>query len=231
MSKLIEILRSLDRKERFAVLREALWSDGTAPELGKGFRSRLSAGIDVPIPANAFVAMDYHLDWIQLALYLAKTSDIGPGTAFAIPPGFEDFNADQEDIDLLVVFDNADADRPQTHLVLIEAKAYLPWTNKQLKSKTGRLREIFGEDGTQAGVVVPHFVLMTGRRSDNIRTCGWPGWTKDAQGNPYWLEYSLPGRRKVTRCSPGGKPDSGGSHLRLDPVPRLNDRPAASGVG
>lgn len=219
MSTVIEILRSLDRKERFAVLRETLGFDRTAPKLGEGFRTRLSSCIGVPVPANAFVAMDYHLDWIQLALHLARTSDIDPGTAF-VNPGFEDFNADQEDIDLLVAFDNGDADRPRTHLVLIEAKAYLPWTNKQLKSKTGRLGEIFGEDGTPAGVVDPRFVLMTDRVSAKIRTCEWPGWTTDGNGNPFWLEYDLPDRRKVTRCDASGKPDQCGGHLRLDPVPR-----------
>ena len=218
MSKVIEILRSLDRKERFAVLREALEFDRIAPELGKNFRTRLSASIDVPVPAHAFVAMDYHLDWIQMALHLAENSTPRPGEAFR-NPGFSDINKDQEDIDLLVAFATGDENPPATHLVLIEAKAYLPWTNKQLKSKTGRLREIFGEDATQHGVVEPHFVLMTGRRSDNIQTLEWPGWTKDAQGNPFWLEYDLPGRRKVTRCTEGGKPDKCGGHLRLDCVP------------
>ena len=59
MSRDIEILRSLDRKERFAVLRETLGFDRTAPELGEGFRTRLSSCIGVPVPAKAFAAMDY----------------------------------------------------------------------------------------------------------------------------------------------------------------------------
>lgn len=219
MSRVIEILRALDRKERFAVLRETLGICRTAPELGEGFRTRLSACIGVPVPAKAFVAMDYHLDWIQLALHLAQNSEIAPGTAIA-NPGFEDFNADQEDIDLLLAFNNGDAERPLTHLVLIEAKAYLPWTNRQLASKTERLRDIFGEDGKRAGVVDPHFVLMTGRRTDNIRTCGWPGWTTDGNGERFWLEYDLPCRRKVTRCDAAGRPDRRGDRLRLDRVPR-----------
>jgi len=222
MSRVIEILRSLDRKERFAVLREALGFDPTAPELGEGFRTRLSSCIGVPVPANALVAMDYHLDWIQLALHLTKISGIDPKTAF-VNPGFEDFNADQEDIDLLLAFDNGDAEQPLTDLVLIEAKAYLPWTNRQLASKTERLRDIFGEDGKRAGVVDPHFVLMTDRRSDNIQSCNWPDWTTDGNGNPFWLEYDLPDRCKVTRCDAGGKPDKNGGRLRLDTVPRRTE--------
>ena len=218
MSKVIEILRSLDRKERFAVLREALGFDRTAPALDKGFRTRLSASIDVPVPAHVFVAMDYHLDWIQLALHLAENSAPTPGEAFP-NLGRCDINKDQEDIDLLVAFETKDMKPPATHLVLIEAKAYLPWTNKQLKSKTCRLGEIFGEDGKRAGVVEPHFLLMTGSKSDNIETATWPGWTKDSNENPFWLTYDLPRRCKVTRCSEGGRPDKSGGHLRLDRVP------------
>ncbi|MDE0147227.1 MAG: hypothetical protein OXM58_02560 [Rhodospirillaceae bacterium] len=219
MSRVTEILRSLDRKERFAVLRETLGFDPTAPELGARFRTRLSTCIGVPVPAKAFVAMDYHLDWIQLALHLAEISGIAPGTAFA-NPDFEDFNADQEDIDLLLAFENGDAGRPLTHLVLIEAKAYLPWTNSQLASKTRRLGEIFGGDGTRHDTVEPHFVLMTERRSRNIQSSNWPGWTTDRNGEPFWLEYKLPCRRKVTRCDAAGRPDRRGDHLRLDRVPR-----------
>ena len=55
---------------------------------------------------------------------------------------------------------------------------------------------------------------MMGRGFDNILTATWPGWTKDAEGNPFWLEYCLPGLRKVTRCDAGGKPDKCGGHLR-----------------
>ena len=68
MSQVIEILRSLDRKERFAVLREALGFDGNAALLDSGFRDRLSDCIDVVVPETAFVAVDYHLDWIEIAL-------------------------------------------------------------------------------------------------------------------------------------------------------------------
>ena len=52
----------------------------------------------------------------------------------------------------MLAFENGGAEPPLTHLVLIEAKSYLPWTNKQLASKTERLlRKIFGKDGRQAG--------------------------------------------------------------------------------
>lgn len=215
MSQVIEILRSLDRKERFAVLRDALGFDDCAPVLETDFRYRLSNCIDVAVPEKALVAMDYHLDWIEIALHLAED----PGLELEKPfrsPAAEGINRNQQDIDLLVAFDAAGANGSATHLVFIEAKAYLHWTNGQLDRKTGRLGLIFGDDGTRRGVAKPHFVLMTGRVSSNIRTGEWPGWMKDPEGNPFWLEYCLPGRRKVTRCGPDGKRDKCGGWLRLD---------------
>ncbi len=138
MSKVIESLRSLDRKERFAVVREALCIDEQTPKLDKGFREKLSGCVGVPVPEHAFVAMDYHLDWIRMSLHLAENPAPRPGEPFP-NLGFDDINNDQEDIDLLVAFDSGDETAPATHLAMIEAKAYLPWTNEQLKSKTCRL--------------------------------------------------------------------------------------------
>ena len=111
-----------------------------------------------------------------------------------------------------------DDGRAVTHLVLIEAKAYPPWTNKQLASKAKRLKEIFGDGGKAHDAVKPHFVLMTGRLSGNIDTDSWPDWMSDG-GNLRWLTYNLPTRTKVTRCTDRGRHSKNGSHLRLDPVP------------
>ena len=215
MTQVIEMLRSLDRKERFAVLREALGLDDNAPVLNAGFRDRLSACIDVAVPKTAFIAMDYHLDWIEIALHLADDPGIDLEKPFESPAA-DRINRNQQDVDLLVAFNAPEPSGPVTHLVLIEAKAYLYWTNSQLKGKTKRLGLIFGDDGTRRGVVKPHFVLMTGSVSPNIRTCEWPEWTKDSQGNPFWVEYCLPERRKVTRCAPHGKRDKRGAWLRFD---------------
>ena len=219
MPGIIEHLRSLDRKERFAVLRDALGFDVKTPCLDRDFCERLGKCIGVDVPERAFLAMDYHLDWIQIAFHLDANSDIESGRPF-LKPDFGDINRDQEDIDLLVAFESKDAGRVVTHLVLIEAKAYLSWTNKQLNSKVGRLCEIFGDDGERHEAVKPHFVLMTGRLSGDIHAVSWPNWMKNS-GNPRWLEYNLPARTKVTRCTDGGRPYQKGTHLRLDNVPPL----------
>ena len=217
MSRIIEHLRSLDRKERFAVLRDALGLNDKTPCLDDSFRKRLRECIRVDVPGRAFLAMDYHLDWIQIAFHLDANPDIEPGHPFP-KPDFGDINRDQEDIDLLVAFEGKDAGRAVTHLVLIEAKAYLPWTNKQLASKAKRLKEIFGDDGKAHDAVKSHFVMMTGRLSGKIDTDSWPDWMSNG-GNPRWLKYSLPTRTKVTRCTDRGRHFKNGSHLRLDPVP------------
>ena len=187
------------------------------PRLSGRFRTTLSDCLGVDVPERAFLAMDYHLDWIELALHFAENPDIEPGSPFP-GNGFGDINKDQEDIDLLVAFGEAAADPPKTHLVLTEAKAYLPWTNEQWKSKARRLAAIFGVEGKRHQTVCPHFVLMTGRVSDNPRTKCWPHWTKNGE-EPFWLEYALPRRRQVTRCTDTGKPARGGDRLCIRCMP------------
>ena len=213
MSRLIDYLRRLDRKERFAVLREVLGFDRETPCLAPGFRDKLGACIGVEVPERAFLAMDYHLDWIQLALHLAENPDIEPEIPFP-NPGFDGFNENQQDVDLLVAFEGNDAGFSATHLVLVEAKAYLPWSNSQLQRKTERLHRIFGADGTDHHAVWPHFVLMTGRKSDNIHVGCWPEWMKKDE-EPSWLEYELPRRLEVTRRSKAEKRAADGCSLLL----------------
>ena len=219
MSQVIEKLRSLDRKERFAVLREALGFDRDRPHLDDGFRKRLQECIRVRVPRHVFLATDYHMDWIQLALHLPGPSGTQPEAPFEIP-GFEKINKNQQDIDLVVAFETKDDDEAVTHLVLIEAKAYLPWNNHQLNCKAKRLGEMFGSNGKCHPAVQPHFVLMTNHVSEKIHTHGWPDWTKDG-GQPLWLEYCLPQRYEVIRWSKkNGKRSKEGSHLLLRQVPK-----------
>ena len=165
MSRVIEALRSFDRKERFAVLREALGFDPEFPRLSHRFREKLSDCIDrtreVECPKHAFLAMDYHLDWIEMALFRAKSNEVGPKSPF-LNEDFLEINKDQMDVDLLVAFDRKGAGQVMTHLVLIEAKAYLGWNNPQLDDKAERLGKIFSDSGKRWSFVKPHFVLMAG---------------------------------------------------------------------
>ena len=79
-------------------------STGEAPCLATCFRDKLGACLGVEVPERAFLTMDFHLDWIQLALHLSENPGIEPGSTFR-DPGLPDFNKTQEDIDLLVAFE------------------------------------------------------------------------------------------------------------------------------
>ena len=214
MSQVIQALRSLDRKERFAVLREVLGFEPETPRLDGRFRQKLSNRIGISVPEHAFLAMDYHLDWIDVALYLVSKQEIRPKCPF-LNERFPNINENQQDVDLLIAFESDGAGEASTHLVHIEAKAYLGWTNAQLNGKAARLRAIFGEDGARWAFATPHYVLMSAKRSPRISTQSWPRWMKNGD-EPIWLDYDLPSRFKITRCDPSGTPSKNGGYLRLD---------------
>ena len=160
------------------------------------------------IPYDAFVAMDYHLDWIQMALYWADNSRSSGG----IVRNNDLVCGNQEDVDLIVAFE--DGDTRKTHLIMIEAKADTGWSNEQLRSKASRLARIFNDDARR--YVTPHFVLMSPDESDRIETDGWPSWMKAEGESPAWLKLALPdGLLKVTRCDEGGKDSAGGGWISL----------------
>ena len=205
MSDLIRHLRSFNKKERFILLQEALGADTFS--LDNDFRKRLGNLLEFPIPAEAFVAMDYHFDWIQMALYLAAT----PAPPSPIPND-ELFKANQEDVDLLVAFDGS----AMTHLVLVEAKMETGWTNSQLRSKAQRLRRIFDAGQTGADFVTPHFVLASPKQSERVCTDTWPQWMAP-NGVALWMELPRPtGLREVTRCTEDGRVSASGGFLRID---------------
>lgn len=215
MSDLIARLQSFNRKERFILLRTAL-GDG-AFSLDAGFRERLGGVIGVGVPREAFVAMDYHLDWLQMALFLART----PDPPQPIPKGDvlsahqDDFNANQMDIDMLVAFHEG----AKTHLVLLEAKMETGWSNLQMRRKAKRLRQIFGEQ-PDLDVAQPHFALLSRTPPQRLEVEKWPVWMTQG-GKPVWMELPRPpGLCKVTRCGDDGRASQDGGFLRID---RLGD--------
>ena len=205
MATLMELLESFNRKERFFLIGDALGN--RTFRLSSDFRAKISKAFGIEPPISAFVAMDYHLDWIHASLFLTQqgnddetvhmnTETVATGT--------------QEDIDLLIVFEVEDI----THILLLEAKAATGWTNKQTLSKANRLERIFGPDGAKYPRTKPHFGLMSPRPPKQLKSHCWPAWmTRD--GQPIWLELKLPaGRRKVTRCDSRGRPSAEGAFFR-----------------
>ena len=211
MSDLIRYLRSFNRKERFSLLQEALGANTFC--LDDDFRERLGGVVDLSIPAESFVAMDYHLDWLQMALYLTRTPDRPryiPKKA-VLGDGQKDINANQMDVDLLVAFDE-DA---TTHLVLLEAKLETGWTNRQMGEKATRLDQIF-PDPPAAGVR-PYFVLLSPNPPRRLEVGKWPRWMRPDR-KPVWMPLPKPPNlRKVTRCTGDGRVSAAGGFLRIDP--------------
>ena len=216
MSKLIEHLKSFNRKERSILLEKALGS--TTFQLSDKFRDELKECLDLDIPVYAYVAMDYHIGWIQMAIYL----DCAEVSEQPIPSGegIEGVNDNQQDVDLLVAF----TENSVTHLVLVEAKADTSWDYEQLDSKVKRLKSI-SPDPTRLKL---HFVLMSPKRpnlgrSKHICISEWPDWMKrDGDFNHMRLDLA-PCLRKITRCNNDKKmtPDRDGQYYRIDPIAYL----------
>ena len=211
--RIVKHLAQFNRKERFYLVGTALGNKGFS--LSKDFRDQLNskvAGDGLNVPANAFVAMDYHLDCLYASLFLA--SYVGQAEVY-LRRG--QITGTQEDIDLLVAYPDSDS----FHVILLEAKGVDGFTNKQMGSKADRLCKIFGDDGKKVRGVVPHFAIVcapdrepTGR----LETNGWPGWMLAANGRPRWIEMGLPsGLKRVTQCDRGGKPKKGGTHWTVKP--------------
>ena len=205
---LIRTLKKFNRKERFHLLHHALGCAGGSFSLGEDFRQALGTNIGVPVPRNALAVMDYHLDWIGMAIWLLDHSALPTKQAPVRHRGRVAGN--QKDIDLLVAFEREGT----THLVLIEAKGDTAWSNRQLQSKAKRLGSIFDNEIPNLGTVQPHFVLISPTASVRINTCKWPTWMREARERQMALPW--PHTLKPTRCNQDGKTSSGGKYVRID---------------
>ena len=205
MLDLIELLESLNRKERFFLISQALGNF----QLSDSFRQELGKTIQLSIPAGSFTAMDYHLDWLTAALYAYERGDAEKPFDNPKP---KIVRGTQEDIDLLIAF----RDSERYHIVLVEAKGATGWTNRQMRSKADRLSEIFGSEGNRYPGVQPHICLMSSRRpSQRLETRNWPAWMRKDD----WLALDFPkDRKKVTRCDVGGEPSVDGTHFCIEPA-------------
>ncbi len=207
MTDLIGYLQSFNRKERFYLVGTALGNPGF--RLGDDFREMLHAAIGQIVPKDAFVAMDYHLDWIYASLFLASLApDRNQNAVFERRASI---TASQQDVDLLVAFPSHDCPA-HFHLVLVEAKLDTAWTNSQVESKAERLAQIFGSDGKSWENVTPHFVVFSPKKPTKISAKRIPDWML-SDGSLVWTKLTKPaGLRKVTRCDIGGNPDILGTY-------------------
>jgi hypothetical protein len=197
----IDALESFNRKERFFLVGWALGNKRFA--LSQSFRDELGTKLNLVVPEDAFVAMDYHLDWVFASLWGAK-----PAQAAGPYMNNGEIWATQEDVDLLVAF----KDQEVTRLIMIEAKAATGWTNKQLKHKAERLKAIFGDCSGARDGVTPYFLIASPGKPVNLDTEPWPAWMKRNE-KAIWLPMFMPaGLQRITRCDEAGRPSVSGTH-------------------
>ncbi len=213
-SDLIQLLKLFNRKERFFLIGEALGKKNF--DLSGDFRGRLQAaiGLKESIPAGAFAAMDYHIDWIAAALTAYATGNINQAFANEESCGKKLVMGNQEDVDLLVCFKGKDGNY---NLIFLEAKGYTSWNSRQMTSKVNRLRLIFGCKGDLISGVKPIYCLASQNCPQKLDCSGWPDWWLNEDKSPYWLKLPLPDTRlRVTRWDADAcRPSQNGRHFRI----------------
>lgn len=153
---LVANLKSLNAKERDYLVRYAYQgdTDATRPSLSPAMVNDLKERFPETIGLDAkcvFAAMDYHLDWLYVALHLGcrrkpvsdgyrdnlrKPKDDVDGSLFPV-------SGKQEDLDLLTVFREGD----RVSVLMLEAKGVGDVDGHQLARKLVRLSRIIEESG------------------------------------------------------------------------------------
>lgn len=189
---LVDALKRFNRKERYWLIRNALGP--TSERLDDGFRAELGKQIGMDVPATAWWAMDYHLDWLVGALTLVAHGDRG---FEAQSNGAGLVNGNQEDMDLIVAFNDT--------LVMIEAKGETAWSNEQFQSKVARLEKLRAAGLLPASIKI-FFVLTSPREPKFLvpeQRTTWQAWMCNPAGRPMHVPLHMPdGFFKVTKWDP-----------------------------
>lgn len=209
MSDLIKLLECFNRKERHFLALELSGKEGFT--LSDCLRKKLECEIGVGIPDCAFVAIDYHLDWVDAALHKAYCTPNSNGV-FA-----HRITGTQRDSDCFIAFES----EGWHHLVFLEAKG--PdgkWDKDQLEKKANHLKKIFGKDRCKWNEVKvkPHFCMTSSEPpKPSLKTDKWPDWMTKENTSYYWFKWCLPNNRlKPTRCDAWKNDAKVGDHFRID---------------
>ncbi len=157
-SLLVQNLKQLNAKERDHLMRFAyLGATGAyednadrwlSVEMERALKDRFAkSGLDASARC-VFASMDYHLDWLHVALLLACNKEIACDQMGLLDDGLPDDSLRpvigiQEDLDLLVVF----ATDSNVFLLCIEAKGDASFDKVQLARKLIRLDRIIVASG------------------------------------------------------------------------------------
>lgn len=213
MRNLVEALTLFNRKERYWLIRNAIGPKATT--LCDEFRDELGSVTGLDIPADAWWAMDYHLDWLVGALHI-RENEIGVLRNTSAPDGL--VHGNQEDVDFVVAFDQT--------LILVEAKGVTSWGSNQMNKKVERLTQIFEHQDLIKGLKL-RYVLMSPKPSEGLSDkVKWPEWMlsatkRDQHGNrlPMHVKMKIDAEvdlLRVTRWNLAEKkPDIKGQHWNV----------------
>ncbi len=203
-TSLLDLLQAFYRNERYYLLAGVLGMPQFT--LGDSFRKKLASLFAAEIPRDAFVAAAYHLDW----LYAALTVLSDPG-AQMYPYQQRFLTASPEEIDLLVAYPEAD----KYHLVFLEARAAVPFSHEQLRSRLVHLAAALQLNSRKSPLIVPHFALVSPRQPPRLDYADWPSWACP-DGKVKWLELAF-GQHllQAVRCNSLGFEDARGSYWQV----------------
>lgn len=217
MADLAQILERFNRKERHLLVRDILGhtSEKGIP-LSEHFRMRIGKTLNLTVSAEAWWATDYHLDWLAGALTLyALGSQANLLTTYPNPKntvtGRKLVVGNQEDADLVI----ADGQ----NLVVVEAKAYGSWSNKQATSKIQRWENLLQHYKSLRKHPYPlsiYFVLMSPQPPKHLLPLPdfWSGTQTKLPHLELEMHAVLP-VYEVSRCDAAGKSLKRGECWRL----------------
>jgi hypothetical protein len=224
MLSLPEVLERFNRKERNLLVRDILGHTREAAlPLSAPFRKKIEARLKISVPETAWWATDFHISWLAgaLAVYVkqstsplrfpnprmsAKADDAAPLKARQLVEG------NQEDIDLVIAADQ--------NLILIEAKAYGPFTDKQIGSKIARLdllHRFYKELQPDSERRIQFHFLLQGPANPEHLKMAWPCWASNSRAQA-WIPLELAAPEsilEVTRCDSAGKSSAKGEYWKI----------------
>ena len=206
MATLLQQLGEFNRKERFYLVGMALGNE--IFRLSEAFRKTLGQTLGVQVPENAFVAMDYHLDWLAASLYLTANPDASP----PYERHGQLITATQQDIDLLVAYEA----KGTSHVIMLEAKGVTGYSNPQFRSKAKRLLAISQAMLWEMAHACPHFALISPKQPQRLDYEKCPSWMMGSDGRVSWIRLHLPDTlKKVVRCTQSGTASQQGDHWKV----------------
>lgn len=180
MSRLTACLEDFNRKERYWLIRNALGDPDELLPLSPSFRETIAKETGLDIPADAWWAIDYHIDWLFGAAQSYLCKDIRGDYRKDLLTG------SQEDFDFVIAYG--------TTLIVIEAKAMGIWEEEQYNSKFNRLDRLEQSLFRECGFTLHRLALSPTRPLEKFKA--------------QWIELRMDEKRErftVLKRSPGGE--------------------------